>query len=160
MVFRLPSNLENLIPPLAEQHPQQPPPWRGSFVVTGMRSSDQSSTQEIFVTAVETDGEKYVDFFIYKPPLVGGRMQNLIFNTHTKLLAGRSIGQPLFMFASFLNSRCCRMYRHGSGNASHLCLFVLSCPIVFENKMQTQSIRPTFVLYRASSSKIKRFVFF
>ncbi|KAF8903896.1 hypothetical protein CPB84DRAFT_1773650 [Gymnopilus junonius] len=60
MVFRLPSQLETLVPPPAHQHPQ-PPPWRGSIVVTGMRSSDRSSSQEIFVTAVETDGEKYVD---------------------------------------------------------------------------------------------------
>lgn len=60
MVFCLPSNLESFIPPPSEQH-SQPPPWRGSIVVSGMRNSDRGSTQEIFVTAVETDGEKYVD---------------------------------------------------------------------------------------------------
>ena len=60
MVFRLPTQLETLVPPPAVQHPQ-PPPWRGSIVVTGVRNSDRSSSQEIFVTAVETDGEKYVD---------------------------------------------------------------------------------------------------
>ncbi|PPR01969.1 hypothetical protein CVT26_008751 [Gymnopilus dilepis] len=57
MVFRLPTQLETLVPPPAVQHPQ-PPPWRGSIVVTGVRNSDRSSSQEIFVTAVETDGEK------------------------------------------------------------------------------------------------------
>ncbi|KAF8155492.1 hypothetical protein B0H34DRAFT_497115 [Crassisporium funariophilum] len=56
MVFRLPSHLESLVPPPYEQRPQ-PPPWRGSIVVSGMRSSDRSSNQEIFVTAIETDGE-------------------------------------------------------------------------------------------------------
>ncbi|KAF8961769.1 hypothetical protein BDZ97DRAFT_1663802 [Flammula alnicola] len=56
MVFRLPSQLESLVPPPYDQR-SQPPPWRGSIVVSGMRSSDRSSNQEIFVTAVETDGE-------------------------------------------------------------------------------------------------------
>ncbi|KAF9478956.1 hypothetical protein BDN70DRAFT_807833 [Pholiota conissans] len=56
MVFRLPSQLESLVPPPFNQR-TQPPPWRGSIVVSGMRSSDRSSNQEIFVTAVETDGE-------------------------------------------------------------------------------------------------------
>jgi hypothetical protein len=58
-MFCLPSNLENFIPPPSEQH-SQPPPWRGSLVVRGA-SSDRTITQNIFVTAVETDGEKYVD---------------------------------------------------------------------------------------------------
>lgn len=59
MVFRMPTSLEALVPPPYNQHPQ-PPPWRGSIVVSGLRSSDRSSSQEISVTAVETDGEKYV----------------------------------------------------------------------------------------------------
>lgn len=59
MAFCLPSNLENFIPPPFEQR-SQPPPWRGSFVVRGA-NSDRTITQKIFVTAVETDGEKYVD---------------------------------------------------------------------------------------------------
>ena len=59
MAFCLPSNLENFIPPPSEQR-SQPTPWRGSFVVRGA-SSDRTITQNILVTAVETDGEKYVD---------------------------------------------------------------------------------------------------
>ena len=59
MAYCLPSNLENFIPPPFEQR-SQPPPWRGSFVVRGA-NSDRTITQKIFVTAVETDGEKYVD---------------------------------------------------------------------------------------------------
>ena len=59
MACCLPSNLENFITPPFEQR-SQPPPWRGSFVVRGA-NSDRSITQKIFVTAVETDGEKYVD---------------------------------------------------------------------------------------------------
>ena len=59
MAFCLPSNLENFIPPPFEQR-SQPPPWRGSFVVRGA-NSDRTITQKILVTAVETDGEKYVD---------------------------------------------------------------------------------------------------
>ncbi|KJA21428.1 hypothetical protein HYPSUDRAFT_42078 [Hypholoma sublateritium FD-334 SS-4] len=57
MVFRLPSQLETLVPPPYDQR-TQPPPWRGSIVVSGMRSSDRGSNQQIQVTAVETDGEK------------------------------------------------------------------------------------------------------
>ncbi|PPQ86684.1 hypothetical protein CVT25_006759 [Psilocybe cyanescens] len=56
MVFRLPTQLETLVPPPYDQRPQ-PPPWRGSIIVSGLRSSDRGSSQEIFVTAVETDGE-------------------------------------------------------------------------------------------------------
>ena len=58
MAFCLPSNLEHFIPPPSEQR-SQPPPWRGSFVVRGA-NSDRTIAQNIFVTAVETDGEKYV----------------------------------------------------------------------------------------------------
>jgi len=60
MVFRVPSHpVDELVPPPNIQS-QQPPPWRGSIIVSGMRSSDRGSSQEIWVTAVETDGEKYV----------------------------------------------------------------------------------------------------
>ncbi|CAA7268258.1 unnamed protein product [Cyclocybe aegerita] len=57
MVFRLPSHLETLVPPPFDQR-VQPPPWRGSFFVSGMRASDRNSSHQISVTAVETDGEK------------------------------------------------------------------------------------------------------
>lgn len=60
MVFRVPSQLETLIPAPADQR-TQPTPWRGSLLVSGMRNSDRNSNLEIYVTAVETDGEKYVD---------------------------------------------------------------------------------------------------
>ncbi|KAF9528645.1 hypothetical protein CPB83DRAFT_766425 [Crepidotus variabilis] len=56
MVFRLPSHLESLVPAPSQQHPQ-PSPWRGSFLVSGMRASDRNSSQQLSVTAVETDGE-------------------------------------------------------------------------------------------------------
>jgi len=60
MVFRVPSQLETLIPAPADQR-TQPAPWRGSLLVSGMRNSDRNSNLEIYVTAVETDGEKYVE---------------------------------------------------------------------------------------------------
>lgn len=62
MVFRLPTTLEPFIPPPSQQSPQQNP-WRGALVVSGMRPSDRSSAQTIRVTAVETDGEKFVHTF-------------------------------------------------------------------------------------------------
>ncbi|KIM37198.1 hypothetical protein M413DRAFT_13544 [Hebeloma cylindrosporum] len=63
MVFRLPSQLETLIPAPADQR-SQPTPWRGSLLVSGMRNSDRNSNLEIYVTAVETDGEKYVEYSV------------------------------------------------------------------------------------------------
>ncbi|KAF9553566.1 hypothetical protein CPC08DRAFT_787068 [Agrocybe pediades] len=61
MVFRVPSqSVDDLVPAPSLQN-SQPPPWRGSMIVSGMRSSDRGSSQEIWVTAVETDGEKYVE---------------------------------------------------------------------------------------------------
>lgn len=57
MVFRLPTHLESFVPPQYEHRPHTGP-WRGAIVVTGMRNSDRGSSQEIRVTAVETDGEK------------------------------------------------------------------------------------------------------
>ena len=69
MVFRLPSQLESLVPPPYDQR-TQPPPWRGSIVVSGMRSSDRGSNQQIHVTAVETDGEKYAFCACRNTPLI------------------------------------------------------------------------------------------
>ena len=69
MVFRLPSQLENLIPAPVDQR-TQPPPWRGSLLMSGMRNSDRSSNLEIYVTAVETDGEKYVQTSAWESPLI------------------------------------------------------------------------------------------
>ncbi|TFK37975.1 hypothetical protein BDQ12DRAFT_132666 [Crucibulum laeve] len=62
MVFRLPSHLESFVPPPFEQRPQ-PGPWRGSLLVSGMRSSDRSSSHTLRVTAVETDGDNRVDLW-------------------------------------------------------------------------------------------------
>ncbi|KAJ7204512.1 hypothetical protein GGX14DRAFT_647424 [Mycena pura] len=56
MVFRLPTHLDNFIPPPRAQ----PRPWRGTLTVRGMRASDPGSNQEIRVTAVETDGDSDV----------------------------------------------------------------------------------------------------
>ncbi|KAJ7269550.1 hypothetical protein C8J57DRAFT_1019672, partial [Mycena rebaudengoi] len=61
MVFRLPTHLDNFIPPPSSQLPAAPPrPWRGTLIVSGMRASDMGSNQEILVTAVETDGDSDV----------------------------------------------------------------------------------------------------
>ncbi|KAJ7077189.1 hypothetical protein C8R44DRAFT_655193 [Mycena epipterygia] len=63
MVFRLPTHLDNFIPPPSTQAhaPAAGRPWRGTLTVRGMRSSDLGSNQEIRVTAVETDGDRCVD---------------------------------------------------------------------------------------------------
>ncbi|KAJ7359716.1 hypothetical protein DFH08DRAFT_734563 [Mycena albidolilacea] len=61
MVFRLPTHLDNLIPPPSTQAPASAArPWRGTLAVRGMRPSDLGSNQEIRVTAVETDGDSDV----------------------------------------------------------------------------------------------------
>ncbi|KAG7448444.1 uncharacterized protein BT62DRAFT_706570 [Guyanagaster necrorhizus] len=64
MTYRLPSNLESFVPPPAAQSSGPTSalthPWRGTFIVSGMRASDKSSNQEIRVTAVETDGDNRV----------------------------------------------------------------------------------------------------
>nr|GAT45773.1 predicted protein [Mycena chlorophos] len=61
MVFRLPTHLDNFIPPPAAQARSSASgamrPWRGTLTVRGMRPSDPASNQEIRVTAVETDGD-------------------------------------------------------------------------------------------------------
>ncbi|KAJ7832060.1 hypothetical protein B0H14DRAFT_2803803 [Mycena olivaceomarginata] len=59
--FRLPTHLDNLIPPPSTQAPASAArPWRGTLAVRGMRPSDLGSNQEIRVTAVETDGDSDV----------------------------------------------------------------------------------------------------
>ena len=60
MAYRLPTNLQSLVSPLAEQV-QQRRPWRGvlTLTFTGMNAS-QGATKDVYVTATETDGERYV----------------------------------------------------------------------------------------------------
>ncbi|KAJ7432188.1 hypothetical protein B0H11DRAFT_2127342 [Mycena galericulata] len=62
MVFRLPTHLDNFIPPPSTQAQTATAgrPWRGTLTIRGMRPSDPGSNQEIRVTAVETDGESDV----------------------------------------------------------------------------------------------------
>ncbi|THU92247.1 hypothetical protein K435DRAFT_862640 [Dendrothele bispora CBS 962.96] len=62
MVYRIPTHLETFVPPPAPPVPSNSQsalthPWRGRFIVSGMRASDIGNSQEIGVTAVETDGE-------------------------------------------------------------------------------------------------------
>lgn len=57
MVFRLPTHLESFIPPPQEQVPQSRP-WRGTLIISGLRTLDKGTNQEMRVTAVETDGDK------------------------------------------------------------------------------------------------------
>ncbi|KAJ7059810.1 hypothetical protein C8F01DRAFT_989368 [Mycena amicta] len=60
MVFRLPTHLDNFIPPPAAQTRTHAAarPWRGTLTVRGMRASDPASNHEIRVTAVEMDGDR------------------------------------------------------------------------------------------------------
>jgi len=53
MAYRLPTHLESLIPPPAEQV-QQRRPWQSFFTLTFMNTG-----QDVYVTAAETDGERY-----------------------------------------------------------------------------------------------------
>ncbi|KAF5371419.1 hypothetical protein D9757_009990 [Collybiopsis confluens] len=61
MVFRVPTHLESLIPPPSSQVPNAADavstPWRGQFLVSGIRASDRGSNVQIRVTAAETDGD-------------------------------------------------------------------------------------------------------
>jgi hypothetical protein len=57
MAYRLPTNLESLIPPPAEQV-QQRRPWQGVLTLTFMNAA-QGTFQDVYVTAAETDGERY-----------------------------------------------------------------------------------------------------
>lgn len=68
MAYRLPTNLESLIPPPAEQV-QQRRPWQGVLTLTFMNAG-QGALQEVYVTAAETDGESRMDlwprrFYVY-----------------------------------------------------------------------------------------------
>ena len=55
MAYRLPTNLESLIPPPAEQV-QQRRPWQGVLTLTFMNAAQGA---DVYVTAAETDGERY-----------------------------------------------------------------------------------------------------
>ena len=57
MVYRLPTQLESFVPPPSEQLQLQRP-WRGTFVVNIANSAGNGASQEVRVTAAETDGEK------------------------------------------------------------------------------------------------------
>ncbi|KAF9260347.1 hypothetical protein L218DRAFT_585526 [Marasmius fiardii PR-910] len=58
MVYRVPTQLDSLVPPPASQaaNPVIAGGWRGSFIVSGMRASDVGNNQEIKISAVESDG--------------------------------------------------------------------------------------------------------
>jgi hypothetical protein len=58
MAHRLPTHLGPLIPPPAEQV-QQRRPWQGVLTLTFMNAA-QGASQDVYVTAAETDGERYV----------------------------------------------------------------------------------------------------
>ena len=58
MAHRLPTHLGSLIPPPAEQV-QQRRPWQGVLTLTFMNAA-QGASQDVYVTAAETDGERYV----------------------------------------------------------------------------------------------------
>lgn len=58
MSFRLPTNPDAFVPPPSEQLTLAKP-WRGSFVYPQAQPSRSATLQEIFVTAAETEGDKY-----------------------------------------------------------------------------------------------------
>jgi hypothetical protein len=58
MSFRLPTNPDAFIPPPSEQLTLARP-WRGTFVYPQAQPSRNATLQEIFVTAAETEGDKY-----------------------------------------------------------------------------------------------------
>lgn len=58
MAYRLPTNMESLVPPPGEQVPQRRP-WRGVLTLTFMNAG-QGASQDVYVTATETDGERSV----------------------------------------------------------------------------------------------------
>jgi hypothetical protein len=60
MAHRLPTDPESLVPPPAEQV-QQRRPWRGVLTLTFMNAGQSGTApQDVYVTATETDGERYV----------------------------------------------------------------------------------------------------
>lgn len=56
MAHRLPTHLNSIIPPPAEQV-QQRRPWQGTLTLTFMNTT-QGACQDVFATAAETDGER------------------------------------------------------------------------------------------------------
>ncbi|KAK1230585.1 hypothetical protein PQX77_006322 [Marasmius sp. AFHP31] len=68
MVYRVPTQLESFVPPPGSHisRPTTAPaiqPWRGRFIVSGMRASDVGSNQEIKITALEADGVTYCELW-------------------------------------------------------------------------------------------------
>ncbi|KAI0295723.1 hypothetical protein BC826DRAFT_268455 [Russula brevipes] len=68
MAYRLPTHLESLVPPPAEQV-QQRRPWQGVLTLT-FTNAGQGTFQDVYVTAAETDGESRIDlwprrFYVY-----------------------------------------------------------------------------------------------
>lgn len=74
------------------------------------------------------------------------------------LLAEYRTGRLPSMPILIMSGRCYEICKHGSRNVFPLCPSARSCPIVFESKTPTRSIRPTSVHCRVFFSKIKRFV--
>jgi hypothetical protein len=58
MAFRLPTQLESLTPALTEQM-SFTKSWRGVLILEGITIPDSGSRHELYVTAAETDGERY-----------------------------------------------------------------------------------------------------
>lgn len=58
MVFRLPTHLESFVPPPSDQVPPSRS-WSGVLTLT-FSSNSLSGYEDIYVTAAETDGDKYV----------------------------------------------------------------------------------------------------
>ena len=60
MAYRLPTNLQSLVPQSTGQV-QQRRPWQGVLTLTfaGMNAS-QGASKDVYVIATETDGERYV----------------------------------------------------------------------------------------------------
>lgn len=115
MVFRLPTTLEPFIPPPSQQVAEQRP-WRGALVVSGMRPSDRSSAQTIRVTAVETDGEKFVPVLDHSfPPLI-------------HYLAEQNCGRLSSLHTSLMDAPFFETCKPGSSGIRHL--FAPSCLIV------------------------------
>ena len=62
MAYRLPTPLPSVARPTSGK-PRQSTPWRGVLCVTGMRASDKDSSQDLHVSAVETDGDRYASIY-------------------------------------------------------------------------------------------------
>lgn len=62
MVFRLPTHLESFVPPPSDQVPISQS-WSGVLTLT-FSSSSLSGHKDIYITAAETDGDKYVRLVI------------------------------------------------------------------------------------------------